>query len=153
MSSSSLFPFYEWFESIFLFWYEWIVNFYLMFRQLSFMLLSITAFFKHNWRWLHTRLFFNYLFEANFTLPLEALRLKVWSLNVGHSQPQLFSDLLVWFLGGCQHGSRSLAQESVEVSRYLLYSYSNMIGLLTTGLRQLIYSLLVIGLIEKSVGW
>ena len=92
-----------------------------------------------------------YLFEANFTLPLEALRLKVWSLNVGHSQPQLFSDLLVWFLGGCQHGSRSLAQESVKVSRYLLYSYSNMIGLLTTGLRQF-YSLLVIGLIEKSVG-
>ena len=83
------------------------------------LLSSITAFFKHNWRWLHTLLFFNYLFEANFTLPLEALRLKVWSLNVGHSQPQLFSDLLVWFLGGCQHGSRSLAQESVEVSRYL----------------------------------
>ena len=116
------------------------------------LLSSITAFFKHNWRWLHTLLFFNYLFEANFTLPLEALRLKVWSLNVGHSQPQLFSDLLVWFLGGCQHGSRSLAQESVEVSRYLPYSYSNMIGLLTTGLRQLIYSLLVIGQIEKSVG-
>ena len=110
------------------------------------LLSSITAFFKHNWRWLHTRLFFNYLFEANFTLPLEALRLKVWSLNVGHSQPQLFSDFLVWFLGGCQHESRSLAQESVEVSRYLPYSYSKMIGLLTTGLRQLIYSLLVIGL-------
>ena len=116
------------------------------------LLSSITAFFKHNWRWLHTLLFFNYLFEANFTLPLEALRLKVWSLNVGLSQPQLFSDLLDWFVGGCQHGSRSLAQESVEVSRYLPYSYSNMIGLLTTGLRQLIYSLLVIGLIEKSVG-
>ena len=116
------------------------------------LLSSITAFFKHNWRWLHTLLFFNYLFEANFTLPLEALRLKVWSLNVGHCQPQLFLDLLVWFVGGCQHGSRSLAQESVEVSRYLPYSYSNMIGLLTTGLRQLIYSLLVIGLIEKSVG-
>ena len=79
------------------------------------LLSSITAFFKHNWRWLHTLLFFNYLFETNFTLPLEALRLKVWSLNVGHSQPQLFSDLLVWFVGGCQHGSRSLAQESVEV--------------------------------------
>ena len=44
------------------------------------LLSSITAFFKHNWRWF-------YLFEANFTLPLEALRLKVWSLNVGHSQP------------------------------------------------------------------
>ena len=116
------------------------------------LLSSMTAFFKHNWWWLHTLLFFNYLFEANFTLPLEALRLKVWSLNVGHSQPQLFSDLLVWFLGGCQHGSRSLAQESVEVSRYLPYSNSNMIGLLTTGLRQF-YSLLVIGLIEKSVGW
>ena len=85
------------------------------------LLSSITAFFKHNWRWLHTLLFFNYLFEANFTLPLEALRLKVWSLNVGHSQPQLFSDLLVWFVGGCQHGSRSLAQESVEVLRYLPY--------------------------------
>ena len=116
------------------------------------LLSSITAFFKHNWRWLHTLLFFNYLFEANFTLPLEALWLKVWSLNVGHSQPQLFSDLLVWFLGGCQHRTRSLAQESVEVSRYLPYSYSNMIGLLTTGLRQLIYSLLVIGQIEKFVG-
>ena len=44
------------------------------------------------------------------------------------------SDLLVWFFGGCQHGPRSPAQESVEVSRYLPYSYSNMIGLLTTGL-------------------
>ena len=67
------------------------------------LLSSITAYFKHNWRWLHTLLFFNYLFEANFTLPLEALRLKVWSLNVGHSQPQLFLDLLVWFFGGCQY--------------------------------------------------
>ena len=116
------------------------------------LLSPITAFFKHNWQWLHTLLFFNYLFEANFTLPLEALRLKVWSLKVGHSQPQLFSDLFVWFVGGCQHGSRSLAQESVEVLRYLPYSYSKNIALLTTGLRQLIYSLLVIGLIEKSVG-
>ena len=95
---------------------------------------------------------FQLFIRSEFYVPLEALQLKVWSLNVGHSQPQLFSDLLVWFLGGCQHGSRSLAQESVEVSRYLPYSNSNMIGLLTTGLRQLIYSLLVIGLIEKSVG-
>ena len=89
------------------------------------LLSSITAFFKHNWRWLHTRLFFNCLFEANFTLPLEALRLKVWSLNVGHSQPQLFSDLLVWFVGGCQHGSRSLAQESVEVFTIFALVYAN----------------------------
>ena len=95
---------------------------------------------------------FQLFIRSEFYTALEALRLKVWSLNVGHCQPQLFSDLLVWFLGGCQHGSRSLAQESVEVLRYLPYSYSNMIGLLTTGLRQLIYSLLVIGLIEKSVG-
>ena len=75
---------------------------------------------------------FQLFIRSEFTLPLEALRLKVWSLNVGHSQPQVFSDLLVWFVGGCQHGSRSLAQESVEVLRYLPYSYSNMIGLLTT---------------------
>ena len=115
------------------------------------LLSSTIAFLKHNWRWLHTLLFLNYLFEANFVLPPKAFWLKVWSLNVGQSQPQLFRTF--WF-GSLAEACMELEASLKKALKFLdifCWSYSNLIGLVITCLHQLIFSTLVIGPI--AVGW